>query len=520
MVQAWVVKNDIVEIWSRTDDQPSCQKISLAQWRVNAESMAEQTVVFDVKGLCCLEQISRNFSAEKFFDVKLACYLKDSAFSAPSIHECAEKFLPAEAVAEEDGANLLALYDVLVGEMNSNVIFRQIEMPLAPVLCNMEKRGIRLDRAGLEEFGKKLEKDLAVLSGNIYAAAGREFNLNSPKQLAAVLYEELQLPPPDKKGKSGYSTDAETLVKIGNLHPVIGMILEYRRVSKLASSYVENWLKSERPDGKLHTTFNMTATATGRLSSANPNLQNVPVRSELGGEIRKFLIADEGCVLISADYSQIELRILAHLAEDPVMQEAFRSGQDIHLTTAMQIFNVPAASVTGEMRRQAKAVNFGIVYGISAFTLANDLQIDTAAAKNYIKSYFEKYAAVKKYLDNAVKTAKANGFAQTAAGRRRYLPELSGKNFALRSFGERVALNMPVQGTAADLIKTAMIKVESELKKAALTAGLILQIHDELVICAPESEAAAAGAILKEVMENAATFTVPLQVTLSSGKHL
>ena len=476
-------------------------------------------VVFDLKNWFKQYPELRRCPIESFFDVKLAAYVRNPADNAGNLTDLWQVFNPGDAgsgdVSEKD--MLLDLYSKLAPEMSENVIFKSVEMPLSAVLCEMEERGIRLDGASLEQFGNTLSGAIAAAEEKIYQLADKKFNINSTKQLSALLFDELHLTPAGKKTKSGYSTDAEALEKMLDQHPVIELILQYRKVSKLYSTYVEGLLKYLGGDGKLHTTFNMTATATGRLSSTEPNLQNLPVRSDMGGEIRKFLQPDAGDVFIGADYSQIELRVLAHMADDPVMIEAFRNHADIHAVTAAQIFNVPQSEVTPEMRRKAKAVNFGIIYGMSAFALANDLNISREEAENYIKSYFEKYAAVKNYLDLAVKNARKNGYVETLFGRRRYLPELKSKVFAVRSFGERVALNMPIQGTAADLIKLAMIKVDSELKKARIKGGLLLQIHDELLISAAAEQADAAAEILKNVMENAAELSVPLEVSLARG---
>ena len=484
------------------------------------ETDGRTVVLFDYKELLKKSDAVWLINMENIFDCKLACYIFDPALDTSSLEKCAISLLKENINTENlsPAEILLEIYRFLSPAMAEKPIFRQLEMPLSPVLAAMEKRGITLDGKGLELFGSKLADELETLTREIYAAAGREFNINSAKQLNILLFEELKLEPAGKKTKSGYSTDAEALEKIIDAHPVISLILKYRKIAKVHSTYVEGLLKYIDDSGKVHTSFNMTATATGRLSSTEPNLQNIPVAGELGGEIRKFFQAPEGHVLIDADYSQIELRILAHMANDPVMINAFKNNEDIHALTASQIFNVSIGEVTPEMRRQAKAVNFGIVYGISAFTLANDLKIAKKDAENYIASYLEKYSAVKSYLDSTVKAARKNGYVETMLGRRRYLPELKSKIFAVRSFGERVALNMPIQGTAADLIKLAMIKVEKELKDANLSAGLLLQIHDELLISAPESEAEKASEILKSAMESVMQLNVPLEVSLATGR--
>ena len=477
-------------------------------------------VVFDCKELLKKHEELTQISIENIFDCKLAAYISDPAVDCSSVEKCAAALLKENVdVANTTPFELLKkLYDFLAPAMLEKPVFRQIEMPLSPVLAAMEMRGISLDGKGLQEFGDTLESEIKALEQAIYQAVNKEFNINSTKQLNTLLFEELKLEPTGKKTKSGYSTDAEALEKMLDAHPVIGLILKYRKITKVYSTYVEGLLKYITPAGKVHTSFNMTATATGRLSSTEPNLQNIPVAGELGGEIRKFFQAPAGEVLIDADYSQIELRILAHIANDPVMINAFKNNEDIHAVTASQIFKVEIKDVTPDMRRQAKAVNFGIVYGISAFTLANDLKISKKEAEEYIASYFEKYSAVKSYLDKTIKDARKNGYVETLFGRRRYLPELKSKIFAVRSFGERVALNMPIQGTAADLIKLAMIEVDKALKNAHLSAGLLLQVHDELLLSAAEKEAEQTAEILKNSMENVMLLSVPLEVSLAMGK--
>ncbi|MBO5924075.1 MAG: DNA polymerase I [Lentisphaeria bacterium] len=512
-----------VSVLTVKDDQLLCTDFpGKAVAGADFSRLAGRTIaVFDYKALLNeFEDISQ-LPVENIFDCKLACNLYDPALDCSCASSCAAALFKEEAPALENATTaelIWKLYEFLKNAMQGNKLFYDVEMPLSQVLSKMEKRGIALDGKGLAGFGEKLSGELAALESAVYQAAGKEFNINSTKQLNTLLFEELKLEPAGKKTKSGYSTDAEALEKMLDQHPVIELILKYRKIAKIHSTYVEGLLKYLQSDGKVHTSFNMTATATGRLSSTEPNLQNIPTAAEAGGEIRKFFHAGEDSVLIDADYSQIELRILAHIANDPVMINAFKNNEDIHAVTASQIFNVNISEVTSAMRRQAKAVNFGIVYGISAFALANDLGISKKEAENYIASYFEKYSAVKNYLDNAVKTAKVSGYAETMWGRRRYLPELKSKIFAVRSFGERVALNMPIQGSAADLIKVAMIKVDSELKKAGLTAGLLLQIHDELLLSAPANEAEKAAGILKNAMESAAKLAVPLAVSLKIGK--
>ena len=359
--------------------------------------------------------------------------------------------------------------------------------------------------------------DLVMIEGKIYELAGETFNINSPKQLGEILFEKLMLPSP-KKTKTGYSTNVEVLDKLYGKHPIIEQIKDYRELSKLKSTYADGLIKVIAEDGRIHTRFMMTVTATGRLSSTEPNLQNIPIRKEKGIELRKMFVAAEGNVLVDADYSQIELRLLAHIASDPVMLKAFEDEEDIHTVTASQVFGVSLDKVTSTMRSNAKAVNFGIVYGISAFSLSQDIGVMPFEAKAYIDSYLEKYAAVNMYMKDIVASAKKLGYVSTLYGRRRYLPELKSPNFNMRAFGERVALNMPIQGTAADIMKIAMINVFNRLKSENVEAKLILQVHDELIVECPESEAESVSLILQEEMENAASLSVPLVAETNIGK--
>lgn len=393
-----------------------------------------------------------------------------------------------------------------------------LELPLAEMLAELQTLGIRVDRAALCSLSEQLHARITTLSEEIYKAAGHEFNILSPKQLGEVLFEKLGLPPV-KKTKSGYSTDIDVLEKLKIQHPVVPLIIEYRKCTKLKSTYADGLVKEiSASDGRIHGSFHQMTTATGRISSVEPNLQNIPVRSELGGEVRKMFVPSEGCVLIDADYSQIELRILAHIANDSAMQEAFRSQADIHAATASKIFGVAETEVTSEMRRAAKAVNFGIVYGMSEHSLAEDLGIGYYEAKRYMEQYFARYAGVSAYMQNIVAQAKQDGFVKTLMGRRRNLPELFAKNHNLRAFGERVALNAPIQGTAADIMKRAMLNVRASLLKAGLSARVILQVHDELLIEAPKNEAESALQIVKYEMENAYPLSVPLEVDAGMGE--
>ena len=405
-----------------------------------------------------------------------------------------------------------------LSELGQTALYNEIELPLAQVLADMEKQGFYVNRKELEVFSEVLRKAIEELEQKIYALAGEEFNIQSTKQLGTVLFEKLELPPV-KKTKTGYSTNAEVLEKLAGKHPIIDLILEYRQLTKLKSTYADGLLAAIAPDGKIHSVFNQTVTTTGRISSTEPNLQNIPVRLELGREVRKMFSAKaEDGILVGADYSQIELRVLAHMANDPVMIEAFCGEEDFHRQTAAQVFGVPVEEVTAKMRSAAKAVNFGIVYGIGAFSLAQDIHVSVKEAKAYMESYLARYTGVKEYMAHVVEEAKKNGYVTTLYGRRRYVPELSSNNHMLRAFGERVALNAPIQGTAADIIKIAMVRVYQALKEKTAESHLVLQVHDELIVETVPAERETVERILKEEMEHAASLSVPLTVNVSAGK--
>ena len=405
----------------------------------------------------------------------------------------------------------------LLEERDQTELLSNIELPLAEVLASMEKIGVKVDKSGIEAFGDMLGERIKGLQSRIYELAGEEFNINSPKQLGEILFVKLAIPT-KKKTKSGFSTNAEVLEKLADEYEIVKFILEYRTYTKLKSTYCDGLLKEIAADGRIHSTFNQTETRTGRISSTEPNLQNIPVRTELGREMRKFFIADDGKVLVDADYSQIELRVLSDIADDKAMIDAFNNGDDIHAITASQVFKMPLQMVTPLMRSRAKAVNFGIVYGIGAFSLAKDIGVSRAEADRYIKDYLHHYSGVDRYMNEVVEEAKKNGYVKTLFGRRRYLPELSSSNGMLRAFGERVARNMPIQGTAADIIKIAMIRVYTRLKEENLNSRLILQIHDELIVEAPENEKTKAELIVKEEMENACKMKVLLKSDAHSGE--
>lgn len=416
---------------------------------------------------------------------------------------CALAMLPQKAEKRLEKEGMTALW-------------QEIELPLTRVLADMEYTGVEVDTEGIRRFGEELTERIADLQRQIYDCAGEEFNIASPKQLGAVLFETLGLPA-KKKTKSGYSTNAEVLESLMPLHPIIGLILEYRQYTKLQSTYVDGLLKAVAPDGRIHTNYRQTETRTGRISSTEPNLQNIPVRTELGRNMRKFFRAREGCILLDADYSQIELRLMAHLSGDKAMQEAFITGADIHTATAAKVFDMPELFVTPEMRSAAKAVNFGILYGMGAFSLSKDIHVSVAEAKKYIADYLGSYPKVSELLDMVVKNAAEKGYVSTMHGRRRYVPELQSKNKVVQSAGKRIAMNTPVQGTAADIIKLAMVHVHDRLEREVPSAKLLLQVHDELIVEVPLADADAAAAVLHEEMEQVCSLSVPLTADVNRG---
>jgi DNA polymerase-1 len=407
------------------------------------------------------------------------------------------------------------LWEIICERKQEEVYY--LEMKLSPILFHMEKQGFKVDKQGLLSFSQFLESKIAESESAIFEYADEQFNVNSSKQLGYILFEKLNLPH-GKKTKTGYSTDAEVLEKLSPYHPIIGEILIFRQLSKLKSTYADGLLKAICDDGRIRTTFRQTLTQTGRLSSAEPNLQNIPVRTDLGKIFRKFFIADDGHVLIDADYSQIELRILAHISEDESLITAFKNGEDIHTMTASGVFGIPAPAVNPELRKRAKAINFGIIYGISDFALSNDIGVSVKEAKAYINGYFETYPKILEYLESTVKKAYEDGYVTTLFGRRRYIPELSAPNKITKAFGERIARNSPIQGTAADIIKKAMIDVSDEFKKRNLKSRIILQIHDELIVESPDCEKEEAAQILREGMEKAYSLSVPLIAEAVFGK--
>ncbi len=483
---------------------------------------------------------SRGVAAEISDDVEIAAYLLDPSSGKYPIEKLALSRLkldipPSTAFERadtldgtEEADRALALHAAAVHMIRGGLLeelkqqgmldlYRSLELPLSGVLERMESAGILVDEDAIRKFGEMLSERIEQRQKEIYLYAGSEFNINSTKALGEVLFEKLGLPPV-KKTRTGYSTDIEVLDKLRDRHPIIAEIIEFRQLTKLKSTYCEGLLKVIAPDGRIHTNFNMTATATGRLSSTEPNLQNIPVRTQLGSELRKMFVARPGCVLVDADYSQIELRVLAHIAGDRNMIDAFCSGKDIHTATAAQVFGISEHEVTAEQRRRAKAVNFGIVYGISDFSLAEDIGVSRAEAKSYIDSYFALYSGIHEYMLRTVERAKKDGFVTTILGRRRWIPEISAKNFNVRSFGERAAMNSPIQGSAADIIKLAMLRVDERLAREGMRSKLVLQVHDELIIEAPEDEAEHAAQLVREEMEGVMDLAAPLVADTSVGR--
>ncbi len=498
--------------------------------------------VCDLKG--CLNDLEFEESDKNVLDAGLAAYLLNPLENSYNYDDISKEYLgiilqsEKELIGKEElnmftfiSDNFLELFaykavvpllamDTLIDKLKNlgmYDLYMNVELPTVYTLHDMEKRGVRVDRTALEEYSKKLESRIQELHDSIIEYAGKDFNINSPKQLGPVLFEDMALPG-GKKTKTGYSTSADVLEKIKNVHPIVNDILEYRQLTKLNSTYAIGLGSFIADDGRIHGTFNQTITATGRISSTEPNLQNIPMRMELGRLIRKAFIPKDGYVFVDADYSQVELRVLAHLSDDKVMKNAFQNNIDIHSTTASEVFGVPIGEVTPLQRRHAKAVNFGIVYGISAFGLSEDLGISRKEASDFIAKYYDTYKNIKEYLDEQVAFAKENGYVRTMFGRIRPIPELKSSNFMQRSFGERVAMNSPIQGSAADIIKIAMLHVNMKLKELGLKSQLILQIHDELLIETAEDEVETVKKILVDEMMHAADMSVPLEVGVASGR--
>ncbi|MBQ9749406.1 MAG: DNA polymerase I [Clostridia bacterium] len=503
------------------DEAYSCEFGDVSEILPFFEESERSFIIYDIKELLhTLYPTNENIPIRIncHFDLLLAAYVLSSSDGSYEIQRLSSLYLGKTLSSDLDA------FAPLAGEMQKKLeetdmlgLYRDIEIPLALVLFEMERRGFALDIPSLRDFSTALDEAVRSLSAMIYETVGHEFNINSPKQLGVALFEELALPS-FKKTQSGYSTSAEVLEKLRPYHPIIDMILNYRQVSKLKSTYADGLLAVVGADGRVRTKFKQTVAATGRLSSIEPNLQNIPVRTELGREMRRCFVARDGYTLVDADYSQIELRLLAAISNDENMCEAFRRGVDIHTVTASQVFGVSENEVTSELRKRAKAVNFGIVYGIGDFSLANDIKVSKKEAGEYIKSYKETYKGVAAYLDSAIENAYRDGYVVTMFGRRRYIPELSSPKAMMKKFGERVAMNSPIQGSAADIIKLAMINVEKALNESGLDARLILQIHDELIVEASKKDAEAAKEVLIREMEGAVKLSIPLSVEASIGR--
>lgn len=523
---------------------PALETVTVGFLKEKTEELfaaVEKVCVMDIKKL--LKNV-KNIRPEQVFDAGIAAYLLNPLKNTYTYDDLAKEYLQVYLSSTEeifDTAklpDLAAVSDELAGCYAGNMayavyrvreimeqrleaegmsrLYQEIEIPLAFTLADMEEAGIRVEAEELKAYGERLQVRIGKLEEKIYQEAGETFNINSPKQLGVILFEKLQLPG-GRKTKSGYSTAADVLEKLAPDHPIVSDILEYRQLAKLKSTYADGLSAFIGPDGRIHSTFNQTITATGRISSTEPNLQNIPVRMELGRLIRKVFLPADGCVFIDADYSQIELRVLAHMSGDEKLIAAYRQAEDIHRITASEVFHVPFDEVTPLQRRNAKAVNFGIVYGISSFGLSQDLSISRKEAQQYIEKYFETYPGIKGFLDGCVEQAKEQGYSVTMFGRRRPVPELKSSNFMQRSFGERVAMNAPIQGTAADIIKIAMIRVNERLKREQLRARLLLQVHDELLIEAPLEEVDQVQRILEEEMTHAADLKVKLEIDMHTG---
>ena len=507
-----------------------------------------QIRVFDLKEILWAFEKDGNLkiSQDAFVDVSIASYLlkpndenyepeqialqylnitfpsKSELFGKAGVQEMLMTKLDelAEYACESAYVSLFSA-DLILKELeneNMTELFANIEMPLVFVLYDMQKEGVRVDKEGLKSYGEVLGDRIQVLEKEIYDEAGEEFNINSPKQLGIILFEKMNMPY-KKKTKSGYSTAADVLDKLAPEYPFVKKILEYRQLAKLKSTYADGLAAYISEDGRIHGKFNQTITATGRISSTEPNLQNIPIRMELGRQIRKVFIPKEGCVFLDADYSQIELRIMAHMSKDEKLIEAYNMAEDIHRITASQVFGVPFDEVTDLQRRNAKAVNFGIIYGISSFGLSQDLSISRKEASDYIEQYFKTYPKIKGYIDSMVEDAKKTGYSLTMFNRRRPIPELKSSNFMQRSFGERVAMNAPIQGTAADIIKLAMIRVYDALKKGGYKSKLLLQIHDELLVETYPDEIEDVKKIIEDGMKNAVKLSVPLEIDMKQGNN-
>lgn len=509
-----------VEVNGETEDiiLDILQNRDIKKYTVNIKDMY---VYYEINGVC--------------YDAAIASYLINPSRPLYTVSDLAYEYLGYEFSAKkqlslfDDEENSLAeevlavmpivkITEEKLKENGQERLYYDVELPLCEVLADMQKEGVLIDKDRLKEFSRQIAEKIDGLVTEIYELAGEEFNINSPKQLAEILFSKLELKPL-KKTKSGYSTNAEVLEKLQTKHPIIPKILEYRTLSKLKSTYCDGLMAViNEKTGRIHSVFNQMTTVTGRISSTEPNMQNIPTRTELGSQMRKMFVAKDGCVFLDADYSQIELRVLAHISKDKNMIDAFLKNEDIHSVTASQVLGIPQDMVTKEQRRAAKAVNFGIVYGIGEYSLSQDLKISVKQAKEYIANYLEKYSGVRDYMQKIKETARDTGYVETMLNRRRYIPEITSSNFNTRAFGERVALNTPIQGTAADIIKLAMVRIYRKLKDSGLRSKLILQVHDELIIETYEKEKETVKNILKNEMENAVSLSVPLVADMSEGK--
>ena len=506
-------------------------RISRADNRETFAKIYVNNINFFIKNLEL--ETSYGFPVDNIFDLGLAAYIVDPNVGNYSYDVIAFTYLKEVLETPKDlkkdvqkqtvlEANVLfhsgrEVYSKLVS-VDGESLYKDVELPTSLVLADMSMQGIRVQKDELNNYTQKLSERIEIIREQIIEEAGVDFNISSPKQLGEVLFDRLHLPH-GKKTKTGYSTAADVLESLAPEYTIVANVLEYRTLTKLKSTYGEGLVAFIEPDGRIHGEFNQTVTATGRISSSQPNLQNIPIRMEIGRQIRKVFVPKDGCVFLDADYSQIELRVLAHMSGDEKLIDAYRSAEDIHTMTASQVFHVPVDMVTPEMRRNAKAVNFGIIYGISSFGLSNDLSISVSEAKQYIDSYFHTYPKIKTFLDNLVQSAKDKGYSETILGRKRPIPDLSSKNFRLRSFGERVAMNAPIQGTAADIMKIAMIRVFNELYSRNLKSRLILQVHDELLIETYKDEVDEVKSILEEAMTKAVELKVPLMIETGEGDN-
>lgn len=551
--QAFIIKKKIkkMQVYLKPEKKVYSIKFEPKEWQVIFENETILKCGYQQKDdYILLKQVGIK-PKNMMFDTRIAMYLLNSGTNLYSLEEVARQHLNLEIEDYEKTDNQEqnvqtsffdnelevkqetnyknAIYSYIIGEaksvleeklreVNQLELFLNVEMPCVEVLAEMRYTGVFVEREDIEKMSENLKQEIDKMSKEIYELAGQEFNINSPKQLGEILFEKLELPF-KKKNKNGYATDVDTLEKLTQEHPIIEKVLYYRQISKLNSTFVEGMLPFINPKTKrIHTTFHQTVAATGRLSSSDPNLQNIPTRTDLGKQIRKLFKAEEGKVFLDADYSQIELRVLAHMSQDEIMIKAFQEHNDIHQICASQVFGVPLEEVTKEMRSHAKAVNFGIVYGISDFGLAEQLGIKRKEAKQYIDSYLEKYHGIEKFMEEEIEKAKEKGYVETMFHRRRYIPEITSNNYMVRKFGDRVAMNAPIQGTAADIMKIAMIEVYHELNNRNLKSKIVLQIHDELIIEALESEKEEVSRILRECMERAAELSVQLEVDLQEGK--